>query len=117
MNNENEQNNENRNENRTENEFLNLANEFQEIMNQKEEKIKHISRKYMDQKKDFARIYGLIRELIDYLDNSTDIEGDPIYEMLSNGVRTVASENLFGKEYRHLNLEDSSFSLTINNIF
>jgi hypothetical protein len=98
----------------TEKEYLNMADEFKEIMDIKDKSLKSISSKYMNLKKDFARVYGLIRELIEYLDGTTDIEGEPVYEVLSNSIRLIASNNLFGDELEKLGINTEDHIPIIN---
>jgi len=101
--------------NMTENKYLEMADDFKNIMDEKDRKVKKISEKYMELKKDFSRIYGLIRELIDYLEGTTDIEGEPVYEVLSSSIRMIASNNLFGEEMEKLDLY-SEDNITIVNL-
>ena len=98
----------------TEKEYLNLADDFKNIMDEKDKKLKKISEKYMNQKRDFARVYGLIRELIDYLEGTTDIEGEPVYEVLSSSIRMITSNNLFYKENEELGLNSEEYIPIIN---
>lgn len=102
--------------NMTEKQYLEMADDFKNIMEEKDKKVKKISEQYMNLKKDFARVYGLIRELIDYLEGTTDIEGEPVYEVLSSSIRMIASNNIFGEEMEKLNLysEDNITVINLN---
>jgi len=98
----------------TEKEYLNMADEFKEIMDIKDKKLKGMSSKYINLKKDFARVYGLIRELIEYLEGTTDIEGEPVYEVLSSSIRMIASNNLFYNEMENLGLNSEEYIPIVN---
>jgi len=100
--------------NMTEKEYLNMADDFKNIMEEKDKKVKMICEKYMNLKKDFSRVYGLIRELIDYLEGTTDIEGEPVYEVLSSSIRMIASNNLFGEEMDKLELNSEDHIPIVN---
>lgn len=90
----------------TEQEYLELSAQFKETMDEKDRELTRLKKRYMELKKDFARTYGLIRELSNYLDNVTDICGDPCYELLSESIRSIASGAVFYEEEKILGLMD-----------
>lgn len=89
---------------KTEQEYLNICEDFKTQIERKNEEIKKYKTMYMNTKKITARSYGLICELQDYLENLSDIGGDPVYEHLSNSIRTNVSNILFLNEEVSLGL-------------
>ena len=97
---------------KTEQEYLNICEDFKTQIERKNEELKNYKKLYMNTKKISARNYGLICELQDYLENLSDIGGDPVYEHLSNSIRTNVSNILFTNEEVKLGLveeEETTF--------
>lgn len=89
-----------------EKEFLEMSNHFKEIVEKKDKEVIKFKRKFYDERKKLGRVYGLITELQDFLENSTDIGGDPIYETLSGTIRSLVSTAVFGDLEKLLGLDE-----------
>ena len=90
-----------------ENDFLEMSNHFKKVLDRKDSLLKSIKKKYMDQKKSMARVYGLISELIDYMEDSMGVDygGDILMEFMSHSIKGVCEDNLFKSEIIDIYLE------------
>tara|TARA_R100000388_G_C7094410_1_gene89183 strand:+ start:81 stop:482 length:402 start_codon:yes stop_codon:yes gene_type:complete len=89
-----------------EKEFLEMSNHFKEIVEKKDKEVIKYKRKFYEERKKLGRVYGLICELQDFMENSTDIGGDPIYETLSGTIRSLVSTAVFGDLEKLLGLDE-----------
>ena len=81
-------------------------NHFKEIVEKKDKEVIKFKRKFYEERKKLGRVYGLICELQDFMENSTDIGGDPIYETLSGTIRSLVSTAVFGDLEKLLGLDE-----------
>mgnify|MGYP003127425172 CR=1 FL=1 len=91
---------------KNEQEFIEMSNHFKDEMEDKEREVIKYKKKFMEERKRFGRIYGLICELQVYIESISDIGGDPVYETLAGSIRALVSTTLFGSLERDLCLND-----------
>ena len=91
---------------KNEQEYLEMSNHFKELIDKKDREIIQFKRKFYEERKKLGRVYGLICELQDFMENSTDIGGDPIYETLSGTIRSLVSTAVFGDLEKLLGLDE-----------
>ena len=89
-----------------EQEFIEMSNHFKEEMEKKEVDITKYKKLYLEERKRFGRVYGLICELQMYIEGISDIGGDPVYETLGGSIRALASSTLFSRLEKELGLND-----------
>lgn len=99
---------------KTEQEYLNICDDFKNQIEAKNQELKKYKTLYMDTKKTASRCYGLICELQEYLENLSDLGGDPVYEHFSNSIRGNISNILFLKEETELDLIEEDDMPPIN---
>ena len=87
---------------RTEQEYLDLAEQFKERMEEKNYEQKHLKIKYMESKKLISQIYGIVRTIQTELDNP--IISDDIVQWLLQEARSLCSDMLFEDEERKLGI-------------
>lgn len=88
-----------------ENEFLEMSNHYKEVLEKRELLINTFKKKYMNEKKVIARIYGLMAELIDYMEDTSPLDNnDIIIEYLTHSIHGICCDNLFKQEIIELDL-------------
>ena len=91
----------------TENDYLEMANDCKNRLEEKDEELKAWKKKYITTKKMVSIIYGNIRSLETYLEEvSPDVAFDPIAENYMNNIRSECSHHLFHHEEKKLDVED-----------
>ncbi len=88
-------------EDTTENKLLEMANHFKEVLDEKEKIVDAMKEKYITNKKKIARVYGLIVELQEYIDEvpvSLFDDNDMVVEFLINSIRAITSSVLFNND-------------------
>ena len=89
----------------TENDYLEMANDCKNRLDDKEREIKIWKKKYMKTKKMISMIYGNIRSLEDYLEDvSPDVAFDPVAENYIHKIRSECSNHLFQHEETKLDI-------------
>ncbi len=88
-------------EDTTENKLLEMSNHFKEVLDEKEKIVDAMKEKYITNKKKIARVYGLIVELQEYIDEvpvSLFDDNDMVVEFLINSIRAITSSVLFNND-------------------
>lgn len=92
-------------ENITENDYLEMADDCKNRIEEKEKENKKYKIDYINIKKQIGIIYGSIRILQDYLEAvSPDMAYDPISEHLTTSIRSICSMILFSEEEKKLDI-------------
>lgn len=96
--------------------YLDICNDFKEVMDKKEEELIKYKRLYMDHKKMLCKIYGLSRTIDHYLDNYNLDRSDNLVSNLIEVIRGDCSEVLFSREEIDLGLNEEldEINVTIN---
>ena len=81
---------------RTEQEYLDLAQTFKDRMDEKNSEQREIKVKYMDSRKLFSQIYGLIRSLQREMDS--EFSDQILLDWIIAEIRSISSDYLFKSE-------------------
>ena len=100
--------------NKTEKDYLDLAEDCKNIVEEKNKEVTKWKKEYMRLKKLIGKIYGLSRSAEEYLDNF--IEADNTLDKFLNMIRSDCSDVLYTTEEIHLGIIDTEedFQFTIN---
>tara|TARA_R110001592_G_scaffold358285_1_gene662893 strand:+ start:337 stop:687 length:351 start_codon:yes stop_codon:yes gene_type:complete len=104
--------------NKTENDYLEMANDCKNRLEERDKQINKWKTDFMLIKKEVGVIYGIIRSLNQYLEDcSPDICFDPIVEYLMNEIRRLTREVLFEEEEKRLGISTTEeFRLIVENL-
>ena len=89
-----------------EQEYIDMANHFKELIEQKESEVREFKIKYLKYKKILSKIYGLFETARDVIEETGDLQGDPQYETLFGAIDDILNECLFGIEVKKLGLTE-----------
>ena len=90
-----------------EQDYLDMANHFKDLIEEKENEVREFKIKYLKYKKILSKIYGLFETARDVIEETAEIQGDPQYETLFGAIDDILNETLFGNEVKKLGLIES----------
>ena len=91
---------------KNEQEYLELADHFKTVLDEKDTELRFYKKKYMAYKRHIARIYGLACEINEYVEDILINEMSFTFQILMNSILSLTTSVLFSKEDKELDIID-----------